>query len=93
VAAASDNGASHSNAVVAQVLVEALQGGDGGTIEALVNSLPSKGGESAAEMLASHMAAGVSNGDTGVFAGFQGAHMALTMEAMVVHQDAVPTHA
>jgi hypothetical protein len=93
VAGAAHSGPVQGNEVVAQVLVDALHGGGGGTIETLVNSLPNSSGASAAEALASHMAAGVSNGDTGVFAGFQGAHMALTMESMVVHQDAVPAHA
>ena len=93
VAGAAHSGPVQGNEVVAQVLVDALHGGGGGTIEALVNALPNNGGASAAEALASHMAAGVSNGDTGVFAGFQGAHMALTMESMMVHQDAVPAHA
>ncbi len=92
VAGAAHSGPVQGNEVVAQVLVDALHGGGGGTIEALVNALPN-GGASAAEALASHMAAGVSNGDTGVFAGFQGGHIALTMESMMVHQDAVPAHA
>ena len=93
VAGAAHSGPVQGNEVVAQVLVDALHGGGGGTIEALVNALPNNGGASAAEALASHMAAGVSNGDTGVFAGFQGGHIALTMESMMVHQDAVPAHA
>jgi hypothetical protein len=85
-----DGGPAQSNAVVAQVLADALHGGGGGTIDALINSLPGHGGGSAADALASHNAGGVSNGDTGVFAAFSGAHMALTMESMVVHQDAAP---
>jgi hypothetical protein len=92
-AAAAHSGPVQGNEVVAQVLADALHGGGGGTIDALVNSLPNHGGAQATEALASLAAGGVSNGDTGVLGGFSGAHLALTMEAMVVHQDAVPAHA
>jgi hypothetical protein len=92
-AAAAHSGPVQGNEVVAQVLADALHGGGGGTIEALVNSLPNHGGAPATEALASLAANGVSNGDTGVLAGFQGVHLALTMESMVVHQDAAPAHA
>jgi hypothetical protein len=85
------------NQVVAQVLVDALHGGgQGSTIDAVINSLPTHGGAANDSLgsLSSHGGGGVSIGDMGIFAGFSGAHMGLSMEhaMQMVHQDAAPLH-
>ncbi|HKX92808.1 MAG TPA: DUF5801 repeats-in-toxin domain-containing protein [Sphingomicrobium sp.] len=86
-------GAQH-NQVVSQVLADALHGGNVGSIESMLSALPSQGGgHSVLEALASHGGAGVSNGDSSVLAGFAAAHAGLSIESMMVHFDAAPTHA
>jgi hypothetical protein len=89
-------GAQH-NQVVSQVLADALHGGGGApAIEHALASLPGHGGMGsglALEVLASHNAAGVPFGDSSAFAGFSAAHSAISMEAMMVHVDAVQPHA
>jgi Ca2+-binding RTX toxin-like protein len=87
---AGEGGAQH-NAVIGQVLADALHGGSGGSLDALINSLPGNG-ESALSVLASHGGGDVSNADTGVFAAFTAGHFGFTIEHMV-HQDAVQPHA
>jgi hypothetical protein len=89
------SGAQH-NQVVSQVLADALHGGGGApAIENALNSLPGGhlGSGDALAALASHNTAGVPFGDSGVLAGFTGGHGAFTMEAAMVHVDAVQTHA
>jgi hypothetical protein len=76
------------NAVVGQVLADALHGGGGGSLDALINSLPGSG-ESALSALASHGGGDVSNADMGVFAAFTAGHFGLQL----AHQDAVQPHA
>ena len=75
----------------------ALHGGGGiPAIEHALASLPGHGGgmgNGALEALASHNAAAVSFGDSTAFAGFTGGHSAFTMEAAMVHVDAVQPHA
>jgi Ca2+-binding RTX toxin-like protein len=87
-------GAQH-NPVVSQVLADALHGGGGSpAIEHALASLPDHGAGSglALDVLASHNAAGVPFGDSSVFAGFGAGHSAISMEAMMVHVDAVQSH-
>jgi hypothetical protein len=90
------SGAQH-NQVVSQVLADALHGGGGApAIEHALASLPGHGGMGsglALDVLASHNAAGVPFGDSSAFAGFSAAHSAISMEAMMVHVDAVQPHA
>jgi len=88
------SGAQH-NQVIGQVLADALHGGGSGPdIDSVLSSLPSQGGaHSALEALASHAGAAVPNGDSSAFAGFTAANAAFTMEHMMVHVDAAPTHA
>jgi hypothetical protein len=97
LAAASNDsvGGAQHNQVVGQVLAEALHGGAGGaTIDSVLASLPGHGGANAAlEALASHAAAAVPNGDSGVFAGFTAANTMGHMEALAMHADALPAHA
>jgi hypothetical protein len=91
-AAGGGEGAAH-NAVVGQVLADALQGGSGGSLDALINALPGNGG-SALSVLASHDAGGVSNADMGGLASFSAMHLGFMMgHGMMVHQDAVQPHA
>jgi len=97
VAAAANAGVSGAqhNQVIGQVLADALHGGGGGPdIDSVLSSLPSQGGaHSALEALASHAGAAVPNGDSSAFAGFTAANAAFTMEHMMAHVDAAPTHA
>jgi T1SS-143 domain-containing protein len=89
-------GNAQHNQVVGQVLADALHGGaNGATIDHVLSALPGNGGgaDAALAALASHGAAAVSNGDTHAFASFTTGHGAFTMEAMMVHVDAAPTHA
>jgi hypothetical protein len=89
------------NQVVGQVLADALHGGGtstlpGGNLDALINSLPSHSGDSGNAMLAnvaSHVGTDVSYGDMGGFGSLAAAHAMLTMEHMVMNQDAAPAHA
>ena len=77
------------NAVVGQVLVDALNGGGTGpNIETLVNAI-SIGQHSVIDALASHGDVFVPNGDMGIFAGFTGP-LEMHMEQMVMHVDAAP---
>jgi hypothetical protein len=88
-------GAQH-NQVIGQVLADALHGGGSGPdIDSVLSSLPSQGGahNAALETLASQAGAAVPNGDSGAFAGFTAANAAFTMEHMVFHADAAPSHA
>jgi hypothetical protein len=88
-------GAQH-NQVIGQVLADALHGGGSGPdIDSVLSSLPSHGGAhtAALEALASQAGAAVPNGDSSAFAGFTAANAAFTMEHMMVHVDAAPTHA
>ncbi|MFL6745950.1 MAG: DUF5801 repeats-in-toxin domain-containing protein [Sphingomicrobium sp.] len=89
--------AAQHNQVVSQVLADALHGGGGiPAIEHALASLPGHGGgmgNGALEALASHNAAAVSFGDSTGFAGFTAGHSAFTMEAAMVHVDAVQPHA
>jgi hypothetical protein len=88
--------AAQHNEVVGQVLADALHGGaNGATIDHVLSSLPGNGGgaEAALAALASHGGNAVSNGDSGVFAGFTASHAVFNLEAMIVHVDAAPTHA
>ncbi|HEX6603527.1 MAG TPA: cadherin-like domain-containing protein, partial [Sphingomicrobium sp.] len=87
----SDGGGAQHNAVIGQVLADALHGGSGGSLDALINSLPGNG-DSALSALASHGGGDVSNADTGVFAAFTAGHFGFTIEHMV-HQDAIQPHA
>ena len=90
---ASASGPAQHNAVVGQVLVEALDGGagQGQSIDALLNALPGHaGGQPGLAAFATHAGAAVSNADIASFAGFTAAHTAFTMDHMVVHQDAAP---
>jgi hypothetical protein len=73
---------------VAQVLADALAGGGGADIDGLLASLPGSGGN-AVDALATHAMASVSAWDMGAFGGFTAVHQAFTMEALVLHQDAV----
>ena len=98
LAAAAHSGATGAqhNQVLGEVLAEALHGGgNASTIDHVLSSLPSHsgGGNPALEALASHNAAAVPIGDSHAFAGFTAGHAAFTMEAMMVHVDAVQTHA
>jgi hypothetical protein len=90
-------GIAQHNQVVSQVLVDALHGGggQGATIDAMINSLPHGGGANdSLASLASHGGNAVSNGDMGGFAMFTAAAMGLGMEhAAMVHQDVAPLHA
>lgn len=89
------NGAQHDQ-VVGQVIADALHGGaNSATIDHVLSSLPGNGGgaDAALAALASHAGAAVSNGDSSVFAGFTASHAVFSMEAMMVHVDAAPTHA
>jgi VCBS repeat-containing protein len=83
-----------SNAVVSQVLADALAGGHGHgpNIDTLLHNAVGHGhgnAQDALAALASHDTAGVSFGHSGVFAGF---HNAPIMEQMMMHQDAAPVH-
>ncbi|MFL6780274.1 MAG: calcium-binding protein, partial [Sphingomicrobium sp.] len=90
------SGAQH-NQVVSQVLADALHGGGGApAIEHALASLPGHGGMGsglALDVLASHNAASVPFGDSSAFASFSAAHSAISMEALMVHVDAVQPHA
>jgi hypothetical protein len=84
-------GAAH-NAVVGAVLADALHGGGGSSLDALINSLPGHG-DSALDALASHGGGAVSNADSGGLAAFAMTQMGLMAHGMMMHQDAAPTHA
>jgi hypothetical protein len=87
--------AGQHNGALGQILAEALHGGgNSSTIDHVLSSLPSHsgGGNPALEALASHNAAGVPMGDSHAFAGFSAGH-AFSMEAAMVHVDAVQPHA
>jgi hypothetical protein len=95
-AAAHSGAAGQHNQAIGQVLAEALHGGgSNSTIDHVLSQLPSHagGGNPALEALASHHAGGVSMGDSHAFAGFTTGHVALSMEAVMVHVDAVQPHA
>jgi T1SS-143 domain-containing protein len=94
IAAFAAPGAQHQ--VLGQVLADALHGGaNGATIDHVLSALPGNGGgaDAALAALASHAGAAVSNGDSHVFAGFTATQAAFTMEHMMIHIDAAPTHA
>ncbi|HET7708466.1 MAG TPA: hypothetical protein VFK50_02905, partial [Sphingomicrobium sp.] len=71
---------------VAQVLADALAGGGGADIDALLANLPDNGGNGV-EALASHGMAAVSTWDMGAFGGYTALNQAFTMETLVLHQD------
>jgi hypothetical protein len=88
--------AGQHNPALGQVLAEALHGGgNSSTIDHVLSSLPSHtgGGNPALEALASHNGAGVPMLDSHAFAGFTAGHAAFSMEAVMVHVDAVQPHA
>jgi hypothetical protein len=88
--AAGVNGAPQHNEIVSNVLVDALNGGEGHgpNIEALVSQISGHGGSNPAlEALASQAAAAASFGHMGFAGTFGGVHV-LGMEMM--HQDAAP---
>jgi hypothetical protein len=85
----------HSGGVVARVLADALAGGHGHgpNIDALLHNATGHGhgnAQDALANLASHGSDSVSNGHSGVFAGFHGAPIMEHM--MVIHQDAPAQH-
>ena len=83
------------NPVIGQVLADALHGGaNAPTIDSVLNALPGQANAhtAALEALASHGGA-ASDGNGSAFAGFAQANAHFTMEQMVVHADAAPTHA
>jgi hypothetical protein len=83
------------NAIVGRVLDDALNGGgDGPSLDAVLNALPGGGdqGGNGLEALTSPGQDVVSNGDTADFAGFTAAFTMPTMDEMAVHQDAAPAH-
>jgi len=88
-AAAAGDGAAH-NQVIGQVLADALHGGGNGpTIDSVLNALPGQADAQAAlQALASH-----GGGDNSVFGSFVQANPHFSMEQMVVHADAAPSHA
>jgi len=84
-----------SNAVVGKVLADSLAGGHGHgpNIDTLLHNAGAHGhgnAQDALAALASHDAAGVSNGHSSVFAGFHGAP--LVEHIMAIHQDAPVQH-
>jgi hypothetical protein len=91
---AAATGGAHHGQGVGQVLADALHGGAGGaTIDSALASLPGHGGANAAlAALASHAGAAVPNGDSSDFAGFTPANAHFTMEHMIAHVDAAPSH-
>jgi VCBS repeat-containing protein len=85
-APAAETGGAQHNAVVGQVLADALNGGsaDGDAqLEAVIESLGGGGDGEASQGLSA-----VSNEDMGVFAGFSAGHEMSMMAAMEMHQDA-----
>jgi hypothetical protein len=89
-----DHGAQHAHVghVLADVLHDGGHGAHGG-VQALINALPLHAGvANPLGQLATHGPASVSNGYMGHFAGFAGTHGALTMDHMMIHQDAVHGH-
>jgi hypothetical protein len=89
-----DHGAQHTHVghVLADVLHDGGHGAHGG-VQALINALPLHAGvANPLGQLATHGPASVSNGYMGHFAGFAGMHGTLTMDHMMIHQDAVHGH-
>jgi hypothetical protein len=80
---------------VGRALADALAGGGGPDIDALLDAVANQGAgaNAAIEALASHGAGAVSGWDMAAFAGFPGGHSAIVMETLVLHHDAVPTAA
>ena len=80
---------------VGQVLADALHGGGGKDLDALINAVAGhdKGGQNAHDALASHGPGDVSNGDIAVLAGFHAMQGPDMMTQMTMHQDAAPAHA
>ncbi|HEU5286093.1 MAG TPA: hypothetical protein VFU20_06240, partial [Sphingomicrobium sp.] len=77
-------------AEVGRVLIDALAGGGGPDIDAVLDAAANQvpGGNAALDALASHGAAAVSGWDTAGFAGFPGGHSSVTVDPML-HHDAV----
>ena len=87
-----DKGEAKGNAVVEQVVADALAGGEGGkSIDALLDAITTRGhggDKGANEALASHGQGDVSHWDTAGLAAFQ-THAQFTMESIQLHHDAV----
>ena len=78
---------------VGRVLADALQGGDGPDIGALLAAATGEGGKAAAiEALASHQAGGVPDGYSGHMAGFANGQGVLLMDPQAFHHDAPPAN-
>ena len=85
-------GEAKSNAVVDQVVADALAGGGDGTdIDAVIDAIANQNGEAkgALEGLASQGHGGGSHWDTAGLGHFSGGHGPFTMEAIQLHHDAV----
>ncbi|HUE78947.1 MAG TPA: DUF5801 repeats-in-toxin domain-containing protein [Sphingomicrobium sp.] len=92
LAAANENGvdgAAKGTSEVGRVLADALAGGDGPSIDAILDAAANHGSPEALAALASHGAGAVSGWDTGGFGGFSGGQFTRTMDDMVLHPDAV----
>ena len=88
--AASANSSVASTQEVGRVLADALAGGNGPDIGALVEAIGGAGGPSALEALASLHSAGVSIGNMGAWGGSGNGHSALSVDALALHHDAPP---
>lgn len=88
--AASGNASVAGNQEVGRVIADALAGGNGPDIGALVDALGGGGAGSALEALASLQSAGVSFGHTGAFGSVANGHVVLSMDALALHHDAPP---
>jgi len=80
---------------VGKVLADALHGGDGKDLDALINAVSGQdnGAHNAHDALATHGSGHVSNGDMAALAGFSGLHSPDIMTQVTMHQDAAPAHA
>ena len=75
-------GEANANAEVAQVLAEALSGGGGNPIDALLHALPGNAHAAVAEA--------IGGWDAGHMAAFVSAHAVISVEALAIHVDAPP---
>jgi hypothetical protein len=85
-------GAAH-NQVVGKVIADSLAGGGGAhsAIEAVLNNLPGHNGANPAiDALATQVSANVPAWHAAAAPGFAGAETVFSMEAMMLHHDAVP---
>ena len=88
-------GQAKSNGEVGRVLADALAGGHGPSIDAVIEAVANHGGpggsaNAALEAIASHGGAAVPAWHMANIAGFPGGHSMPTMETMVIHPDAAP---